>query len=214
MDSLLHEFSWISLPRWQSQFVFLFFGSRSQTIDIQFFAYLMISTQPSFMMWVVLCFIRWEEREESLSNNWGWRDQLFHCPKCTGSRQWVDGDKGFEGNATEDSDLLHKMKWLNYPCPTHSQSRSLQYAETSVLFNIRILFSGLWNMLECYHLPRHNAISFDPIVARSHIFVDSFGSLSPLPFYWEIDFTMVNQFSYRRCGKNTSILDIDIQQHK
>lgn len=59
-------------------------------------------------------------------------------------------------------------------------------------------------MLECYHLPRQNAISFDPIVARSHIFVDSFGSGSPLPFYWEIDFTMVNQISMiscRRCGK-------------
>ena len=128
-----HQFSWISLPRRQSQFV------SCTDYTYQFFEYLIISTQPSFMMWVVLSFIRWEEREEFLSNNWGWHDQLFHCPKCTGSRQWVDGGEGSEGNATEDSDLLwsqNEVVELPMPNPLLVKITSAQWSLDMINDNI------------------------------------------------------------------------------
>ena len=128
-----HQFSWISWPRRQSQFV------SCTDYTYQFFEYLIISTQPSFMMWVVLSFIRWEEREEFLSNNWGWHDQLFHCPKCTGSRQWVDGGEGSEGNATEDSDLLwsqNEVVELPMPSPLLVKITSAQWSPDMINDNI------------------------------------------------------------------------------
>lgn len=91
------------------------------------------------MMWVVLSFIRWEEREEFLSNNWGWHDQLFHCPKCTGSRQWVDGGEGSEGNATEDSDLLwsqNEVVELPMPNPLLVKITSAQWSPDMINDNI------------------------------------------------------------------------------